>query len=166
MITPQTQAEQRDRARNDNRRSAGWIIETASEVTATDPYLMRHGQARARAVALRVGHCVRSGKLRKEQTTRQLVNEIVAAASVEARPGLAPNDLVTPTAEWLGGVTEHQALVLAGHLPLLDRLASLLVAGDEDAQVVRFRTGGLVKLEPKEDRDEFAVVWAIPPDLA
>jgi hypothetical protein len=26
--------------------------------------------------------------------------------------------------------------------------------------------GGLVKLEPKQDRDGFAVVWAIPPDLA
>jgi phosphohistidine phosphatase len=61
---------------------------------------------------------------------------------------------------------QHQALALVGHLPFLDRLASLLVAGDEDAQVVHFRMGGLVKLEPKQHRDGFAVDWAIPPDLA
>jgi hypothetical protein len=51
-------------------------------------------------------------------------------------------------------------------VPFLDRLASLLVAHDEDTQVVHFRMGGLVKLEPKHDRDGFAVAWAIPPDLA
>ena len=27
-------------------------------------------------------------------------------------------------------------------------------------------TGGLVKLEPKVDRDGFSVAWALPPDLA
>jgi phosphohistidine phosphatase len=63
-------------------------------------------------------------------------------------------------------VTDHQALALVGHLPFLDRLASLLVAGDEDAQVVRFRMGGLVELEPKQDRDGFAIAWAMLPDLA
>jgi phosphohistidine phosphatase len=62
-------------------------------------------------------------------------------------------------------VSEHQVLALVGHLPFLDRLASLLVADNEEAQVVNFRMGGLVKLEPKEDRDGFAVAWAIPPDL-
>ena len=162
----------------------------AAEVTAMDLYLMQHGQAtsdaenperpltaagraavqlvaaRARAAGVRVGHCVHSGKLRAEQTADVLVSEIGAAASVEARPGLAPNDPVGTTAQWLRGVSEHQALALVGHLPFLDRLASLLVAGNEDAQVVRFRMGGLVKLEPKQDRDGFAVAWAIPPDLA
>jgi phosphohistidine phosphatase len=114
---------------------------------------------------VRVGHCVHSGKLRAEQTARLLVSEIGAEASVEARPGLAPNDPAAPTAQWLRRVSEHHALALVGHLPSLDRLASLLVADNEDAQVVHFRIGGLVKPEPKENRDGFAVVWAIPPDL-
>jgi phosphohistidine phosphatase len=166
------------------------MMERASDVTAMDLYLMQHGRAttdaenperpltdagqaavqrvaaRVRAAGVRVSHCVHSGKLRVEQTARLLVSEIGTEASVEVRPGLAPNDPVAPTVEWLRGVTEHQALALVGHLPFLDSLASLLVAGNEDAQVVHFRMGGLVKLEPKEDRDGFAVVWAIPPDLA
>jgi phosphohistidine phosphatase len=69
---------------------------------------------------VRVGHCVHSGKLRAEQTARLLVGEIGAEASVEARPGLAPNDPVAPTTQWLGGVSEHQVLALVGHLPFLD----------------------------------------------
>ena len=51
-------------------------------------------------------------------------------------------------------------------MPFLGRLASLLVVGDEQAQVVGFQMGGLVKLELKVDRDGFSVAWALPPDLA
>ena len=85
---------------------------------------------------------------------------------VEARPGLAPNDPVVPVAQRLRAETEHQSLALVGHMPFLGRLASLLVVGDEQAQVVGFQMGGLVKLEPKVDRDGFSVAWALPPDLA
>jgi hypothetical protein len=31
---------------------------------------------------------------------------------------------------------------------------------------VRFRMGGLVKLEPKDDGEGFAVAWVLPPELA
>ena len=159
------------------------------EVTGMDLYLMQHGEAttdaenperpltdagrvavqrvaaRARAADVRVSGCVHSGKLRAEQTAQLLMHEIGAEVDVEARPGLSPNDAVTPTAEWLRALTEDQALALVGHLPFLDRLASLLVAGDEEAQVVRFRMGGLVKLEPKINGDGFSVAWAVPPDF-
>jgi hypothetical protein len=30
----------------------------------------------------------------------------------------------------------------------------------------RLQMGGLVKLEPKVERDGFSVAWAVPPDLA
>ena len=86
--------------------------------------------------------------------------------SIEARPGLAPNDPVVAVAQWLRAETERrESLALVGHMPFLGRLASLLVVGDERAQVVGFQMGGLVKLEPKVDRDGFSVAWALPPDL-
>jgi phosphohistidine phosphatase len=161
-----------------------------SEVTDMDLYLMQHGQAttetedperpltdagraavqrvakRSRAADVRISGCLHSGKLRAEQTAQLLVREIGVEPSVEARPGLAPNDPVVPVAQWLRAQTEHQSLALVGHMPFLGRLASLLVVGDEQAQVVGFQMGGLVKLEPKVDRDGFAVAWALPPDLA
>ena len=155
-----------------------------------DLYLMQHGRAttetedperpltnagraavqrvaeRASAAGVRISGCLHSGKLRAEQTAQLLVTEIGVEPSVEARPGLAPNDPVEPVAEWLLTDTEHQSLALVGHMPFLGRLASLLVAGDEEAQAVGFQMGGLVKLEPKVDRDGFLVAWALPPDLA
>jgi len=155
-----------------------------------DLYLMQHGQAttdaedperpltdagraavqrvaeRARAADVRISGCVHSGKLRAEQTAQLLATEIGVEPGAQARPGLAPNDPVAPVAEWVRGMTEDQGLAIVGHLPFLGRLTSLLVAGDEEAQVVRFQMGGLVKLEPKVDREGFSVVWALTPDLA
>ena len=66
----------------------------------------------------------------------------------------------------MGALTDHDDLVLVGHLPFLDRLASLLVSGDEDAQVLRFQMGALVKLEAKHEGTSFSVAWALTPDLA
>ena len=154
-----------------------------------DLYLMQHGEAtteaenperplteagratvhrvsaRARAAGVQVEACVHSGKLRAEETARLLVSALGGAADVVARAGLGPKDDVAPTAQWLR-TTEYDALAVVGHLPFLDRLASLLIAGDEEAQVVRFRMGGLVKLEPKDEGEGFAVAWVLPPELA
>ena len=55
---------------------------------------------------------VHSGKLRAEQTAQLLVREIGGEPSVEARPGLAPNDPVVPVAQWLRAETEHQSLAV------------------------------------------------------
>jgi phosphohistidine phosphatase len=121
---------------------------------------------RARAAGVRVSHCVHSEKLRAEQTARLLVHEIGADASVVARAGLAPNDAVNPIAEWLRDLRDRESLAIVGHLPFLDRLTSLLVAADEDAHVLRFRMGGLVKLEPKDGRDGFSVAWVLAPEVA
>jgi phosphohistidine phosphatase len=104
-----------------------------------------------------------SGKLRAEQTALVLA-DAVAGGRVESLDGLAPNDPIAPVVQWLGGRTDS-SIALVGHLPFLDRLASSLVAGDEDGQVISFQMGGLVKLVPKRDRDGFAVAWVLAPDI-
>jgi phosphohistidine phosphatase len=155
-----------------------------------DLYLMQHGEAtteaenperplteagraavqrvsaRARAVGVHVGVCVHSGKLRAEQTAQLFMAQLGGPVDVSAGEGLAPKDAVAPTAQWLRTLSEHDAIAVIGHLPFLDRLASLLVAGDEESQVVRFQMGGLVKLEPKDEGEGFAVAWVLPPELA
>jgi phosphohistidine phosphatase len=152
-------------------------------------YLMQHGEAaaeaddparpltdagraavtrvaiRAQAAGLAIDRFVHSGKLRAEQTA-QILAAPLGTASIEARDGLAPNDPVTPIAEWLHDATDVGSLALVGHLPFLDRLASLLVAGDEAAQVIAFKNAGLVALVPKSDRAGFAVGWVLSPDIA
>jgi phosphohistidine phosphatase len=155
-----------------------------------DLYLMQHGEAmaqtddparpltaagrasvervvaRAQASGVLVERCVHSGKLRAEQTARLLASALVADGDVQAREGLAPNDPVAPVAEWLSGLADGQSIAVVGHLPFLDRLASLLVADDERAQVIHFQMGGLVKLVPKQERAGFAVAWVLAPEVA
>ena len=55
---------------------------------------------------------------------------------------------------------------VVGHLPFLDRLASLLVSADEDARAILFRNAGLVKLVPRDGASGYAVAWILVPDLA
>ena len=86
--------------------------------------------------------------------------------SVEALGGLAPNDPIAAVARWLRERSEDQSVALVGHLPFLDRLASSLVVDDEDAKVISFQMGGLVKLVPTPDDDGFAVAWVLVPDIA
>lgn len=154
-----------------------------------DLYLMQHGEAtaeaddpkrpltdagravvtrvaaRAQMAGVRIDTCVHSGKLRAEQTA-QVLAAAVAGGRVESRDGLAPNDPINPVAEWLREQTADQSVALVGHLPFLDRLASSLVADDEDGQVISFQMGGLVKLVPRQERDGFAVAWVLVPDIS
>jgi phosphohistidine phosphatase len=165
-------------------------VREAREMSGMDVYLMQHGEAtteaenpdrplteagraavqrvsaRAGAVGVHVGVCVHSGKLRAEQTAQLLMEHVGDRADVSARQGLGPKDDVAPTAQWLRTTTEQDAIAVIGHLPFLDRLASLLVAGDEEAHVVRFQMGALVRLEPDDEGEGFAVGWVLPPGLA
>jgi phosphohistidine phosphatase len=121
--------------------------------------------ARARAAGVRVDRCLHSGKLRAEQTALVLAGAVVIETRVEARDGLAPNDPVAPVAQWLRESAEDSSIALVGHLPFLDRLASLLISEDENAHVIQFQMGGLVKLVPKQQGAGFAVAWALPPEI-
>jgi phosphohistidine phosphatase len=55
------------------------------------------------------------------------------------------------------------ALMLVGHLPHLSRLASLLLVGTPEPEIVRFRMGGAVALERSEDG--WRLAWFVTPDL-
>lgn len=162
-----------------------------SEGSDVDVYLMQHGVAvaeevdprrpltpegrtavervalRAHESGVRIERCVHSGKVRAEQTARLLARAV--DATVEERAGLNPSDPVAPFAAWLQAEARQEpdaAIAVVGHLPFLDRLASLLVAGDQAAQVVRFHNAGLVRLVPKVEAPGFALAWVLTPDVA
>ena len=129
----------------------------------------RHAAERVTAMAVVAGvhvdACLHSGKLRAEQTARVLATGLRIPA-VAARGDLGPSSPVPPFAQWLVGQDARASLAVVGHLPFLDCLASLLVAGDEAAQVVRFQNAGMVKLVPKHDLAGFSIDWVLVPDLA
>lgn len=122
------------------------------DVDAVLLLMMRFGAI----TATRVLH---SGKLRAAQTAQRIASRI--DVPMEEVDGLAPMDEPATWQERLAGGTED--LMLVGHLPHLERLASLLLCGDPETDMVRFFNGGIVCLEGG-DRG-WTVRWAIPPSL-
>lgn len=118
--------------------------------------------ARPRVEAVEVIH---SGKARARQTA-----ELLAAAlnlPVRAVAGLDPLDPVRPFADACAGM---RSTVVVGHLPFLERLAALLIAGREEPPVLAFQRGGMACLERRGAPEQGAphgawcVLWTAYPD--
>ncbi len=105
-----------------------------------------------------------SGKMRARQTAEIIARNLqIPGPSVQAMEGLNPNDRVLP---WEVRVSqESEDLMIVGHLPFLEKLASLLLCGEENARVVLFRYGAIVCLEQKQDKG-WAVRWILTPEMA
>jgi len=156
-------------------------------------YLVRHGAAmseaenperpltaggrqdvqRVSAVAARLGlrpaEIRHSGKRRAAETAEILAGALGVRAHVVTVAGMTPNDDVRPVASAL--VPAPEPLMLVGHLPFLSRLASLLLVGDPERTLVRFRMGGIVCLtgDPsgaKATAGGWMVAWMLTPELA
>jgi phosphohistidine phosphatase len=153
-------------------------------------YLMRHGEAasaeqdprrpltphgraaiervaaRAATSSSRPDAIYHSGIVRAQQTAEILAHHLGVADAVRAREGLEPDDPVPPVAEWLFGLANQaDTLALVGHLPFLERLASMLLVGDPQAQVLIFEPGTLAKLTPGPAAAGFAVNWMLAPGV-
>jgi phosphohistidine phosphatase len=122
---------------------------------------VRRMAAWAAQVGLKVDQIRHSGKRRAEQTAALLAERLNPAKGVIAVDGLKPNDDVRPVAEAIPA--EQGAVMLVGHLPHLSRLANLLLTGDPEGGVLRFRMAGIVCLSNQEGK--WAVNWLMPPDL-
>lgn len=119
----------------------------------------------AAACGVRIDRIMHSDKLRAVQTAH-LLAAAVGCVDVAVVPGMHPNDDVRALAASLIDPDVSGALALVGHLPFLDRLASLLVVGDPLGHVVAFRNGGLVKLVPSPSGQAFSVAWVVTPEVA
>ena len=75
--------------------------------------------------------------------------------------GLSPKDDVKPVAASLR--SDQGSIMLTGHLPHLSRLVSLLLTGNPEIEVVRFRNAGIVCLTQEEGK--WVVDWVMQPDL-
>ena len=111
---------------------------------------------------VRVEQVMHSGKARAEQTAAILVRALLTAGSPTARDRLAPNDPVAPLARDIEAWTADT--LIAGHLPLLGRLASLLVAGDPDRPVLAFEPGSMACLE-RGANGHWVLLWMLQPSL-
>jgi phosphohistidine phosphatase len=138
---------------------------------AEDPErsLTAHGEEEVKKVALRAGNLnvvpskiFHSGKLRAKQTAGLMAEELrISPDRVQTAQGLNPNDDVKTWAKRIGD--EKEDMMIVGHLPFLEKMASFLLCGDEKASLVSFRYGAVVCLEQKGDKG-WAVRWILTPE--
>lgn len=108
----------------------------------------------------RPSRVVHSGKLRAAQTA-EMFAESWGGLPVEQALDLAPN--ADPSA-WSAHLASINAdVMLVGHLPHLQRLAGLLLSGETEREVIRFRNAGAVCLEKSENG--WSVCWQVNPTL-
>ena len=150
-------------------------------------YLMQHGRACAKAddperplteqgaretalmaqwaagAGVRVRSILHSGKLRARQTADIMASQLHPADGVGVQDGMAPDDCMCVVAEALP--ERGDEVLLVGHLPHLSGLASWLLSGDANRDMITFRNSGLVCLERDAHSGAWAVAWVVVPQL-
>ena len=115
-----------------------------------------------KSLNLSVDYLWHSGKKRAQQTAEVLVEAVEVRTETTGRDGLAPNDDVTALKGEL--MSAQQDIMIVGHLPFLNKLASLLLTGCESSNTVAFRQGGIVYLEYTGD-NQWQLDWMVTPEI-
>jgi phosphohistidine phosphatase len=116
----------------------------------------------AAALRLQVAEIRHSGKLRARQTAEIFAAALVPSHGVQEMDGLAPADAPGKARGEIESAREP--VMLVGHLPHLRHLASLLLVGDPDREIIRFRNGAIVCLVKSEGG--WLLQWILTPELA
>jgi phosphohistidine phosphatase len=121
----------------------------------------RHGAERLAAASaargIRPAAVWHSGKLRARQTAEPFWRACNPLAEFAAIRGLQPTDPASLVADLLAGETRD--LVLAGHMPNLERVLCLMTTGSEASPTV-FPPHGVVALEPV-DATRWREAWRL-----
>ena len=113
------------------------------------------------AAGVSVDEVVHSGRARAIQTAEIMAEYLRPRLGVKGSDGLGPSDDPSIWALRLSSIDHN--VMLVGHLPHLARLASLLLIGDANRLVVRFRYSGVVALV--RDMQGWGVTWYVTPDV-
>jgi phosphohistidine phosphatase len=114
-----------------------------------------------RAEAIRVSGVLHSGKARARRTAEILAAALPLPDGCKEAQGLNPLDDVL---SW-SSLSSDADLMLVGHLPFMERLAALLVAGSQDKPVVKFQNSGIVCLDREPASVQWVIRWAVMPRL-
>ncbi|UCG34741.1 MAG: phosphohistidine phosphatase SixA [Candidatus Omnitrophota bacterium] len=100
-----------------------------------------------------------SKKMRSIQTAK-ILSECVSYQRILARDDLNPNDPVEVIADEIQDLNKD--IIIVGHLPFLQKLASLFLSGSQDKQLISFTYSGVVCFEYK---DFWRLLWMVTPEL-
>ena len=120
----------------------------------------------AKGYGVAIKKIVHSGKNRAEQTAAIYHHALHIQTPLERVAGLNPNDDVRLFAR---AIQLDADVMVVGHMPFLQRLASLLITGDEDLKVYQFQNSGIVCLDADEGKDGKAcwfIKWTLNPHIS
>lgn len=104
-----------------------------------------------------------SGKKRARQTAEIFAEALLGKKDrIEPISGIGPLDDVTAVANTL---KTSDNLMLVGHLPFMERLAGLFIAGSAERLVFKFQNGGIVCLDKSPDARWWFIKWALMPSI-
>jgi phosphohistidine phosphatase len=81
---------------------------------------------------------------------------------VQEACGLNPLDDVALAAK---NITGAENIMLVGHLPFMERLASYLIIGASGRTVVKFQNGGIVRLDRAPETGVWFIKWTLMPEI-
>ncbi len=141
----------------------------ASKAQDPERHLSPRGRDQVRKVAaflkpldLHVGAIWHSTKTRAGETAAILSAAVDAEEGLVERDDLAPNHDINTVRRDIDRAGED--LMVVGHLPFLDHLASKLLAGSDAAETLKFAEGAVACLEGDASAGR-RLVWMVTPDL-
>lgn len=129
--------------------------EGSREVNRVASFLARAG--------IHASRIVHSGKVRAAQTAAIYADVIGGRCLIEEVSGLKPNDDPIGIADAMN--TADVDTLIAGHLPHLGRLTSLLLCDRDDGAMISIPTGAVICLERGTNGDGWFLTWMIDPAL-
>ncbi len=109
-----------------------------------------------------VSSIIHSGKTRAEQTAELLEKYLKPTEGVHSSEDLRPMDDPSICSRRVMEIDED--IMIVGHLPHLSKLASLMLCGKEDNDILDFSNGCLVCLQSEEGKD-WSLKWMLVPDI-
>jgi phosphohistidine phosphatase len=116
----------------------------------------------AELMGLEISKILHSGKTRAKETAETIAYALRPPGGIEVIEGLNPMDDVKLIAQEI--VDSQETLMLVGHLPFMQRLASYLVAGNPDEPIIKFQYSTIVCLT--HDEEHWWVDWVLKPEMA
>lgn len=103
-----------------------------------------------------------SGKKRALETAEVLAEHLNPFIKLTVTDELTPED---DPEIWRDRLKKtHEEVVLVGHLPHLKRLASLLLCGNAEKEIITFKNAAMVALEYTRG-EGWSVIWIITPEM-
>ena len=143
--------------------------EAYSETVDPDRSLTERGKAivadmaqMAASLNVPVSQVLHSTRTRARETAHIFSNYLKPTGGAKEIKGLLPYDDITKI---MPELDPSLNLMMVGHLPFLERLASCLVAGSPDTHLVKFQTGGIVCLDRMEKNGPWHIQWALMPEM-